>query len=523
MCRVTRLFRPTDRLARTLLAPALVFIATSVDRNYQTDLWHHLARGRVLVEEGALLDTDAFTFTVPGQPFRDVNWGWQAAFYCLYRAGGFPLVQTVNSALLALMMGLLVSLARQRSGSPLAACVCCVTAFFGLWPLLIIRPQTFSLLLFVVLLCVLDAAARRPRWLIVAPILMGLWVNVHGGFPIGLVLIGAYTFAVALDALFQEVPANSRRAAQCRRASLPWLVCLAFCVGATLANPYGWHVYQYVGQTSARAAARHLDEWLPPGLDTLTGKVFALSLVATFFLSALPGRRSGLRESMVACCFLPLACGSVRMVAWWLLVCTPVLATRLAAVWPRLRAADIDDDRPSVSAAFVNLLLMTATVMSFPSLQRWNPLFLLPGRAHRTEADLQAAVDHVAERGGHRVFTRFSWGEYVGWALAGRGTVFMDGRIEIYPDEVWARYAAVTRGRADWQQILDDYGVDCLLLDASGYDGQLLPFVEASENWREQFRQGDSVLFVREGERKPSSPQTERANSPPGPRAALTE
>ncbi len=41
---------PTDRWVRYLLGPALVFIAVAMDRNYQTDLWHHLARGRVLVE-----------------------------------------------------------------------------------------------------------------------------------------------------------------------------------------------------------------------------------------------------------------------------------------------------------------------------------------------------------------------------------------------------------------------------------------------------------------------------------------
>src|SRR4051794_39183441 len=117
MCRVTRLLRPTDRLIRTLLAPALIFIATSIDRNYQTDLWHHLARGRVFVEEGVLLDTDRFTFTVTDQPFRDVNWGWQIVFYYLYRAGGLPLVQTANSAVLALMMGLLFALTRRYCGS----------------------------------------------------------------------------------------------------------------------------------------------------------------------------------------------------------------------------------------------------------------------------------------------------------------------------------------------------------------------------------------------------------------------
>src|SRR5262249_27742233 len=78
---------PTDHWTRALLVPALVGIASGISRSYQTDLWHHLARGKVLIEEGLLLNTDRFTYTVHGQPLQDVNWGWQAVFYLLFRAG----------------------------------------------------------------------------------------------------------------------------------------------------------------------------------------------------------------------------------------------------------------------------------------------------------------------------------------------------------------------------------------------------------------------------------------------------
>src|SRR6516164_1474882 len=116
---------PTDNWARALLAPFLIFVATATDRNYQTDLWHHLARGRAIAAEGRLLDTDRFTFTVPGRPLRDNNWAWQVLFYRLHQLGGLPLVQAVNSAVLAVMMALLVRLAWQQSGSlPAAAGVC---------------------------------------------------------------------------------------------------------------------------------------------------------------------------------------------------------------------------------------------------------------------------------------------------------------------------------------------------------------------------------------------------------------
>ena len=56
----------------------------------------------------------------------------------------------------------------------------------------------------------------------------------------------------------------------------------------------------------------------------------------------------------------------------------------------------------------------------------------------------------------------------------------------------------MTRGRADWQQVLDGYGVDCLLLDtAGGYHADLLPQVQRSPDWERAFESGRVVVFLR--------------------------
>src|SRR5436190_4075088 len=106
---------PSDAWVRAMLAPALVFIACGIDRNYQTDLWHHLARGRAIATEGRLLDEDRFTYTVPGRPFQDVNWLSQLAFYHVHRLGGLNLLQTVNALVLAGVVALLVWLCRRAA------------------------------------------------------------------------------------------------------------------------------------------------------------------------------------------------------------------------------------------------------------------------------------------------------------------------------------------------------------------------------------------------------------------------
>ena len=47
------------------------------------------------------------------------------------------------------------------------------------------------------LYALLEGSDKRPRLLLVPPLLLALWANLHGGFPIGLVLVGCYLLAAA--------------------------------------------------------------------------------------------------------------------------------------------------------------------------------------------------------------------------------------------------------------------------------------------------------------------------------------
>src|SRR5438128_2063362 len=87
---------PTRNTVRHVLAPALVFIATSLDRGYQTDLWQHLARGRLIAQERAVISIDRFTFTMPGEPLVDNNWLTQLLYYGVYQIAGLEGVQWAN-------------------------------------------------------------------------------------------------------------------------------------------------------------------------------------------------------------------------------------------------------------------------------------------------------------------------------------------------------------------------------------------------------------------------------------------
>jgi hypothetical protein len=486
---------PTAAWTRALFAPVLMFVATSIDRNYQTDFWHHLARGRAIAERGSMVDHDLFTYTVPPeQMFQDVNWLAQLSYHYLYTWGGLPLAQLANSLLLTAMITVLVALCWRSSRSLTLSAGLAASAFLGLWQLLLIRPQTYSMLLFTVLYAVLELSRKRRWLLMLAPIIMALWTNFHGGFPVGLLLVSCYVAGAAWDAARTQ-----GRSFWCDPRLRQLTLCLAACALLTLVNPYGWRVYQYVFHTSGVAAARRIDEWVPPGLNLLVSKVWIVSVLGLIVLFALPGRRPTATEICLVLCFLPLACGSVRMVAWWMLIVPPIAGAQLAAALPPRSLPEDDSQRVTAGTGLAFALYVLLCVFSLPWLERYNPVLVALHRTGRPEADLQQVVERLrARQPVGRVFTRFEWGEYLGWSLAPDYKIFMDGRIEIYSDRVWDQYTAITRGRGDWQQILDGYGVDCLLLDsAGGYHADLLPQVEQAPEWERAFASGRMVVFLR--------------------------
>ena len=485
---------PTNTWVRLAIVPALVFIALMADRNYLADFWHHLARGRAMVEEGRLVDHDQFTFTIPGQSFQDLNWLSQVAYYQLYQWGGMDLLRVANALFLCLTLSMLVCLCWRKSGSLPAAAGLGIFTFFGLWQILTIRPQTFSLLLFVLLYDVLDRSEERPGWLVVPPFILALWANLHGAFPAGLMLIGCFGLTAAWQGW---------RAGRLFNNPQTWrlAICLAVSLLATLINPYGWGIYEYVRQTSGIASGRGIDEWGPPTLDFWISKFGLASLIVMIglvFASIRSGRKPAAREVILVGCFLPLACLWVRMVAWWLIISAPLAAMLIVYLWPKSRDSE-EKPAPAWDAALVLGAILVLLVMSLPGLQPYNPVLAGRVATPRTEEELDTVHRRLAELAPQgRIFTRLEWGEYLTWSYSPNYKVFMDGRVEIYPNKVWEEYSTLTKGRAGWDKILDDYRVDFLVLDGTFHDQTgLLARVEESPRWQRLQQAGPALLYVR--------------------------
>jgi hypothetical protein len=208
-------FKLALALAVVLLAAA--FFRASNAPTWYLDTWGHWKYGQWIWEHKRLPEKEPFSaYSDAGSPLLDTWWLSQVLCYRTYAAGGvegialfFALVEVAKAALY-------LAAIRRATGSLLLAVAGVALLYAGRWPYLgVFRPQAIGEVCWMALLC-LAARPPWPKWgVVVAPLCVALWANLHGGFLLAFVLLGALLLSRAWDAmggrLSSRPPSRMRR------------------------------------------------------------------------------------------------------------------------------------------------------------------------------------------------------------------------------------------------------------------------------------------------------------------------
>ncbi len=476
-----------------LLAPLLLFIATRpLTMPTDPDYWWHIRTGQLIVETGALPRGDPFSHTVTGQPWVTHEWLTEVLFFLVARQVGYVGLAVLFGLLGALTWLFVYLTCRQWGVGEVGALL------LVLWGWVIgigvanVRPQALTACLTAVFAFILTRYRRgesstgrfhgRSLWLL--PGLMVLWVNLHGGYLIGLVLLGlALTGEAVRRWLFgAETPLR------------PLLRATVLTTVATLLNPHGLEAlrYPFTYAGTANASMRYVAEWQSPNFHEPLGLLFASSLLVVLVLGV--GRRPlGPTEVLWTLLFAAMGLQAVRHLALYAVVVTPLLGARLQAEIPAFRRPLAAWRRPAL--LFVTWLLLVALLLG---------LLLSPER----RADLQLGREPLARTypagavaylKAHdlpgNLFNDYDWGGYLIYHLFPRWPVFIDGRMDVYgdhfPDQV---YFEVVWLRPGWRAILDQYNIRLVLIRRTS---ALATVLSADPAWTTVYTGEVEQLFVR--------------------------
>jgi hypothetical protein len=444
------------------------------------DIWWHLRNAQYLFTHHQLPNIDTYTFTVAGQPWMNYEWLGEIPYYLAWRAFGLEGIEILMLLLLeAIFLGVLLfcyQRSRHIKASVLACWLPVLLATVNFAP----RTILFGYGYLVILLAILErfrSKGRAPLWTL--PLLFCLWVNTHGSWSLGIIVLGILVASGVVDGEWGNLKASRWSPRQLRQL----LVAFAASCAALFVNPYGYRLVTYPLDMAFRQplVVAMLQEWRSVDFHGPRGKV-VLVLLAGLFCSALATRYQWRLSDLLLVLFgFYMGLSYERFLFLAGIIVAPIVAEMLHFLPPY---------RPEIDKRWLNAAIIIAilalVVYPFPS---------------RAQLEKHVAEHYPAEvlpyleshdLSGH-MLNFYDWGGYLGWKDP-KLKVFVDSRTDIFEHAgVYGDYIQV-HTLADPVRVLDKYQIRYVL-----YPSQqpLTYMLNTSPDWKVLYTGQISALFER--------------------------
>ena len=477
-------------LVRLGLSAALV--AWCVRRIGDFDIWWHLACGRLILARGAVPSVDEFSFTAAGTPRINPEWLFQVAVALLERAGGTAALVLAKTLLLLAVAWLAVRFVQRELALDLVAATALVTPFLlaGRWRF-IERPELATIACTALLLVALLRRRDTPPALVGLlwiPLLFALWANLHAGIVVGALVLSLFALGRTLE---PHLAAPRAEAAGLGRptARQAWLL-LALSLGASLANPFGWRLWEVpfaLTSLHEKGVFRNL-EWAWPRWPAHWLFFATLPLAAAALLTR--RRRPDLAALLPLAALAALAIRYVRNLGLWGCLAPLLLAAALAErEAPGPFAVALTRAFARVRPALVAAVLFALAALFLAGEQPFPRGFSIDDR--RLPVAAVDALERLQPSG--ELLNTHAFGGYLIYRRWPAHRVFLDGRDDLYADFRRRLGSAVVDSRL-WFPLLDEERIGATLL---GYeqDGTEVRTVDGTGRVTGTCRQPWSVTY----------------------------
>ena len=475
----------------------LVYFLLNYRPLWHTDLWGHLSYGRRIWQSGTLPSTEPLMPLSAGVPFIDTAWLSQLIGYGAISSLGVTAMQFLYAASITVCLGLLLWRFHQRSQSAVISLAGLALFAWADWQqLLIVRPQLAGLLCFVALLMLLTSRRWHPATFVLVPLLFALWANLHGSFPVGLLMLGCFCAGRAIDVLRRT---RSIRMAVFDRWLRRYFLLAELAAVGTLLTPYRLALYTGVFSVVGSKNLADLVEWDPLTLRMAQGRAAAIVCLVLVLLYRFSPRRVSAVEALLLATLGAGALWTSRLILWWVPVASYYLVLHGAAVWRRTQwGQSAKEPSPRSSKWSIVAIGLAWVFFGFTPFG----LRFLHSKEPPLERSLSAgtpvgAVEYLRENPPKgQIFNTYEWGDYLLWAGPDNLQVFAASHAHLIPRTVWQSYMGVIELKSNWERTLDVYGVNTIVLDTQKR-GSLIGRLKRSEEWRTAYEDDQSFVFVR--------------------------
>ena len=458
------------------------------------DTGYHIRAGDYILETFSIPRTDMFSYLSPALPWTAHEWLSEIIMSLTYTVLGLNGVVVFFTLVLTITYYILFKNLRAHNGNlwlllGLMFLVAAVSTIHWL-----ARPHVFTLLLLVIWYQLLDKYQYEDQnYLLLLPLIMLLWVNLHGGFILGFLLLGVY-FLGNLAAWFISQKKTNKPAA---KKSLVIAFIGLGCLLTSLINPYGYHIllfpFKLVGDEILMSFAQ---EFHPANLQESSPYNYLLFLTLGVLIST--RQRVNLIEFALVLIFTYMSLYSIRNIPLFAIITAPIVLKRLDA-WFR------DSDNSLINFLHSRSESITETDARakgflWPILASFLfVLISLPGvseYAFDPEKKPVAATEFLKqEHISGNMFNNEEFGDYIIYANYPQYRVFIDGRNDMYGAKHVQDYIRVISLGFGWKEILKEHNINWIFYNA---DSLLSRYLLKRQDWHLIYADMVAHIYVRD-------------------------
>lgn len=467
------------------------------------DTGWHIGAGRYILETGSIPTTGIYSYTAADMPWMAHEWLTELIFAGIHKISGLNGIVVLAALSIAITHSIYFGFLLSRGINIFLALVLTigVTTVTSIhW---LARPHILSMPITLIWYMSLEKyRLEGKRYIYLLPLLTILWVNLHGAFMAGILLIAVYWLGAFLDFLLSE---DSEVKEKGKKDLIVYSKVGLLCIIASLLNPHGYKAllfpFQIMGQ---KLNVDRINEWLSPNFhEFLPYEYMLLTLIAVLGFSLW---RLSFIEAGLVILWTHLSLHSVRYGPLFAIIVIPIMAVRLEGLMKNGREAgnrllsriyDFSEriGKTSESVKGHAIPIIAVIVVAVVTVNSGN-IFGKPLFEHRFDKkNFPMEAVEFAEKNEikGRIFNTYHFGGYLIYSGFPKEGVFVDGRADMY-NEFMKNYYDVVDIKPGWKDILNKFKIDWMLITANS---PLSVLLLETEEWHLVYADKVANIFVR--------------------------
>jgi hypothetical protein len=459
------------------------------------DTGYHIRAGEFIIKHLKIPSTDIFSYWTPPLPWTLHEWMSEVIMAVVHRASGLTGVVIFFAFVVALGCYLIFKLLLAKRGNLLfatATCLLIVSSSSSNW---LARPHVITFVFFVIWYHLLNGYQyRNVNNLFYLPLIMLFWVNLHGGFILGLILLSIYWIGNCINFLFAPFQEKSEPFKKIRFLTLIGMACAV----AALCNPHGYHSLLFPFQVvQNKFLMDHISEYLSPNFHLSSIVPFEILLLATVGIFAISSTKLDIVELMLMLLFGHMALFSSRHIPLFAIIAGPIVLKQADMAFHRIdgrfltackarleNLATIDQRTTPYIWPLASVLLVVGLVKTGSVSHSFNPKYL----------PVEATEFFKKEKIPGNMFNNDEFGDYIIYAAWPEYKVFMDGRTDMYGAARVREYVKITQAETGWESLLDQHGITWVIHDPNSVLSKVLLL---KPDWQLIYADEVADIFVR--------------------------